>query len=210
LHTWRAEFLAHFTHADVSNGPTESLNLKIKNTKRTARGFRNFGNYRLRLLLNHGRIQNNHQTARIRTRRPSFVAQSPKSQSPGPRGYSPRRHLPTDTTPKRHARDEDRRHALPDRWATPRAFPLPRPFPWHRGRWRRELDRGTTSAAAASRDRTCPSAGRTSAMSETSRSPPSLGNRTMPRAAHRARTAPRSCLASAVRPAADRHSTSVR
>ena len=74
LHTWRAEFLTHFTHTDVSNGPTESLNLKIKNTKRTARGFRNFANYRLRLLLNHGRIQNNHQTARIRTRRPSFVA----------------------------------------------------------------------------------------------------------------------------------------
>jgi hypothetical protein len=37
-------------------------------------GFRNFGNYRLRLLLNHGRIQNNHQTSRIRTRRPSLVA----------------------------------------------------------------------------------------------------------------------------------------
>ena len=36
LHTWRAEFLTHFTHTDVSNGPTESLNLKIKNTKRTA------------------------------------------------------------------------------------------------------------------------------------------------------------------------------
>jgi transposase len=74
LHTWRAEFLAHFAHTDVSNGPTEALNLKIKNTKRTARGFRNFGNYRLRLLLNHGRIQNNHQTSRIRTRRPSLVA----------------------------------------------------------------------------------------------------------------------------------------
>ena len=74
LHTWRAEFLAHFAHTDVSNGPTESLNLKIKNTKRTARGFRNFGNYRFRLLLNHGRIQNNHQTSRIRTRRPSLVA----------------------------------------------------------------------------------------------------------------------------------------
>src|SRR6476469_9891387 len=39
LHTWRAEFLAHFAHTDVSNGPTEALNLKIKNTKRTARGF---------------------------------------------------------------------------------------------------------------------------------------------------------------------------
>ena len=74
LHTWRAEFLAHFAHTDVSNGPTESSNLKIKNTKRTARGFRNFANYRLRLLLNHGRIQNNHQTSRIRTCRPSLVA----------------------------------------------------------------------------------------------------------------------------------------
>jgi transposase len=74
LHTWRAEFLAHFAHTDVSNGPTESLNLKIKNTKRTARGFRNFANYRLRLLLNHGRINNNHQISRIRTRRPNLVA----------------------------------------------------------------------------------------------------------------------------------------
>jgi transposase len=74
LHTWKAEFLAHFAHTDVSNGPTESLNLKIKNTKRTARGFRNFDNYRLRLLLNHGRIQHNHKTSRIRTRRPSLVA----------------------------------------------------------------------------------------------------------------------------------------
>ncbi len=70
----KAEFLAHFAHTDVSNGPTESLNLKIKNTKRTARGFRNFDNYRLRLLLNHGRIQDNHDTSRIRTRRPSLVA----------------------------------------------------------------------------------------------------------------------------------------
>ena len=74
LHTWRAEFLAHFAHTDVSNGLTESLNLKIKNPKRTARGFRNFANYRLRLLLNHGRIHNNHQISRIRTRRSSLVA----------------------------------------------------------------------------------------------------------------------------------------
>ncbi|MBS4727454.1 transposase [Mycobacterium sp. SM1] len=35
LHSCRAEFLAYFAHTDVSNGPTESLNLKIKNTKRT-------------------------------------------------------------------------------------------------------------------------------------------------------------------------------
>jgi transposase len=47
---------AHFDHPAVSNGPTENLNLKIKNTKRLiAHGYRNFRHYRLRLLLNHGR-----------------------------------------------------------------------------------------------------------------------------------------------------------
>jgi transposase len=74
LHAWRAEFLAHFAHPAVSNGPTESLNLKIKNTKRKARGFRNFTNYRLRLLLNHGRIRQDRLTSRIRTRSPRLVA----------------------------------------------------------------------------------------------------------------------------------------
>jgi hypothetical protein len=34
LHAWRPEFLAHFDHPTVSNGPTENLNLKIQNTKR--------------------------------------------------------------------------------------------------------------------------------------------------------------------------------
>ena len=37
LHAWRAELCAHFDHPQVSNGPTENLNLKIKNTKRVAR-----------------------------------------------------------------------------------------------------------------------------------------------------------------------------
>lgn len=36
LHAWRLELLAAFRHPDVGNGPTENLNLKIKNTKRTA------------------------------------------------------------------------------------------------------------------------------------------------------------------------------
>ena len=49
LHAWRDELLAHFDHPAVSNGPTENLNLKIKNTKRAARGYRNFSHYRLRL-----------------------------------------------------------------------------------------------------------------------------------------------------------------
>jgi transposase len=74
LRAWRGEFLAHFDHPAVSNGPTETLNLKIKITKRKARGFRNFANYRLRLLLNHGRIREDRLTARIRTRSPRLVA----------------------------------------------------------------------------------------------------------------------------------------
>lgn len=74
LAAWRPEFLAHFSHPAVSHGPTESLNLKIKNTKRKARGFRNFATYRLRVLLNDGRIRQDCLTSRIRTRRPSIVA----------------------------------------------------------------------------------------------------------------------------------------
>jgi transposase len=74
LHAWRTEFLARFDHPDVSNGPTENLNLKIKNTKRIARGYRNFNNYRLRLLLNHGLTWQDQQPTRIRTRRPRLAA----------------------------------------------------------------------------------------------------------------------------------------
>jgi transposase len=74
LHAWREELIAHFANPEVSNGPTENLNLKIKNTKRVARGYRNFAHYRLRLLLNHGRIHEDHSPTRIRTRRPRFAA----------------------------------------------------------------------------------------------------------------------------------------
>ncbi|WP_395729245.1 ISL3 family transposase [Nakamurella sp.] len=74
LTAWRTEFLARFDHPGVSNGPTECLNLKVKNTKRVARGYRSFANYRLRLLLNHGLIRDDQATTRIRTRRPRMVA----------------------------------------------------------------------------------------------------------------------------------------
>jgi len=74
LHAWREQLCAHFEHPTVSNGPTENLNLKVKNTKRIARGYRNFAHYRLRLLLNHGRIRNDRLTSRIRTCRPRFAA----------------------------------------------------------------------------------------------------------------------------------------
>ena len=74
LHAWRTELCAHFDHPTVNNGPTENLNLKIKNTKRTARGYRKFAHYRLRLLLNHGRIREDQLPTRIRTCRPRFAA----------------------------------------------------------------------------------------------------------------------------------------
>jgi transposase len=74
LHVWREELAAHFDHPTVSNGPTENLNLKIKNTKRLARGYRNFDHYRLRLLLNHGHIHEDHSLTRIRTHAPRFAA----------------------------------------------------------------------------------------------------------------------------------------
>jgi transposase len=74
LHAWRVELYAHLEHPDVSNGLTENLNLKIKNTKRVARGYRNFNYYQLRLLLNHGRIREDHSPTRIRTRAPTFAA----------------------------------------------------------------------------------------------------------------------------------------
>ena len=51
LTTWRGEFLAYFRTGRISNGPTEAVNLLINKILRVGHGFRNFGNYRLRLLL---------------------------------------------------------------------------------------------------------------------------------------------------------------
>ena len=51
LDAWTEELLAYFTTGGISNGPTEAINLLIKRIKRVGFGFRNFDNYRLRLLL---------------------------------------------------------------------------------------------------------------------------------------------------------------
>lgn len=59
------ELRDHSTGA--SNGPVEAANLLIKQVKRSGRGFRNFDNYRLRIL------QTSAVTS-IRTRRPRLVA----------------------------------------------------------------------------------------------------------------------------------------
>jgi transposase len=74
LHAWRGELCAHFDHPAAENGTTENLNLKINNTKRIARGYRNFDHHRLRLLLDHGRIHQDHSPTRIRTCAPRFAA----------------------------------------------------------------------------------------------------------------------------------------
>jgi hypothetical protein len=47
-------------------GPTEAVNLLTKKVKPVGHGFRNFANYRLRLLPHCGVIWQTHRTARLR------------------------------------------------------------------------------------------------------------------------------------------------
>lgn len=73
LGKWRSEILAHHTTGD-SNGPTEAMNLLIKNIKRVGRGFTNFEHYRLRLLAHCGLEWKTHRTASMRGRSPHLAA----------------------------------------------------------------------------------------------------------------------------------------
>jgi transposase len=72
LSRWRSEILAHHG-TGASNGPTEAVNLTIKAVKRCGRGFRNFENYRLRLLLTAGVSWQTQPVTRLRGR-PRLVA----------------------------------------------------------------------------------------------------------------------------------------
>jgi transposase len=74
IDSWRPEFLAYFDTGGVSNGPTEAMNLLVKKIKRTGHGFRNFNNYRLRLLLHCGVDWHTAQPTRIRGRLPRLIA----------------------------------------------------------------------------------------------------------------------------------------
>jgi transposase len=74
VRTWEAEILAFHSTGGCSNGPTEAMNLLVKKVKRVGHGFRNFGNYRLRLLLHCGVRWQTHQTVRLRGRYPRLVA----------------------------------------------------------------------------------------------------------------------------------------
>ena len=51
LRKWEDAFLAYFDTGGASNGPTEAINGIIELGRRTARGYRNPTNYRLRMLL---------------------------------------------------------------------------------------------------------------------------------------------------------------
>jgi transposase len=74
VRAWQTEILAFHSTAGCSNGPTEAVNPLIKKVKRVGHGFRNFANYRLRLLLHCGVTWQPHRTARLRGRSPRFAA----------------------------------------------------------------------------------------------------------------------------------------
>jgi transposase len=74
VRAWEAEILAWHATGGCSNGLTEAVNLRIKKVKRVGHGFRNFANYRLRLLLHCGVGWQTHRTARLRGRSPRLAA----------------------------------------------------------------------------------------------------------------------------------------
>src|SRR5581483_2003538 len=69
IRSWEAPVVAFHT-TGMSNGPTEAVNLLIEKVRRIGHGFRNFDNYRLRLLLRCGVEWQTPLTARIRGRQP--------------------------------------------------------------------------------------------------------------------------------------------
>lgn len=71
---WEREILAWHLTGGASNGPTEAVNLLIKKIKRVGHGFKNFDNYRLRLLLHCGVTWQDQPAARLRGRAPRFAA----------------------------------------------------------------------------------------------------------------------------------------
>jgi transposase len=74
ISAWEAEVLAYHHTGHASNGPTEAVNLLIEKHRRIGHGFRNFDNYRLRLLLTCGLRWDTPQVARLRGRKPRLAA----------------------------------------------------------------------------------------------------------------------------------------
>ena len=80
VRAWEVEILAWHRTAGCSNGPTEAINLLIAKVKRVGHGFRNFANYRLRLLLHCGVRWQTHRTARLRGRPPVLGGVEPSEE----------------------------------------------------------------------------------------------------------------------------------
>jgi len=74
VRAWEAEILAFHTADGCSNGPTEAVNRLTGKHKRVGHGFRNFANYRLRLLLHCGVTWQTHETLGLRGRAPRLGA----------------------------------------------------------------------------------------------------------------------------------------
>lgn len=71
IRRWEQELLAYFS-TGASNGITEALNALVKKIKRIGHGFRNFENYRLRVLLYCGGVAwDTPSTVKLRTRVPA-------------------------------------------------------------------------------------------------------------------------------------------
>jgi transposase len=71
---WRDELLAFHTTGGASNRPTEAVNLLVEKIRRISHGYRNFSNYRRRLLLGCGITWTTVPTRRIRGRHPALAA----------------------------------------------------------------------------------------------------------------------------------------
>jgi transposase len=74
VRVWQTEILAWHQTTGCSNGPTEAINLLIKKVKRVGHGFRNFANYRLRLVLHCGVRWQTDRTTSLRGRSPHVMA----------------------------------------------------------------------------------------------------------------------------------------
>ena len=72
--SWETSIL-RWHRTGLTNAATEGTNLIVKNVKRLGFGFRNFENYRLRLLLRCGAPRQHHTVAPIRPRHPRVSAQ---------------------------------------------------------------------------------------------------------------------------------------
>jgi transposase len=73
IRRWQVPIL-RWHRSRLTNAATEGTNLIIKNVKRLGFGFRNFDNYRLRLLLRCGAPWKTRPVTSIRPRQPRFVA----------------------------------------------------------------------------------------------------------------------------------------